>query len=67
MCVDDDGPGIPPEVADDLFRPFVTSKHAGTGLGLAFCRKVAEAHGGSIDVETSPLGGARFALDLPLA
>lgn len=67
LCVDDDGPGIPPEVADDLFRPFVTSKHAGTGLGLAFCRKVAEAHGGSIDVETSPLGGARFALDLPLA
>ena len=67
LCVDDDGPGIPPEVADDLFRPFVTSKHAGTGLGLAFCRKVAEAHGGRIDVESSPLGGARFALELPLA
>lgn len=67
LCVDDDGPGIPPEVADNLFRPFVTSKHAGTGLGLAFCRKVAEAHGGTIDVEPSPLGGARFALELPLA
>ena len=60
-------PGIPPEVADDLFRPFVTSKHAGTDWGLAFCRKVAEAHGGTIEVETSPLGGARFGLDLPLA
>jgi len=67
LCVDDDGPGIPPEVADGLFRPFVTSKHAGTGLGLAFCRKVAEAHGGTIDVEPGPLGGARFVLDLPLA
>jgi PAS domain S-box-containing protein len=67
LCVEDDGPGIPPEVADGLFRPFVTSKHAGTGLGLAFCRKVAEAHGGSIEVDRGPLGGARFKLDLPLA
>lgn len=67
LCVEDDGPGIPPEVADGLFRPFVTSKHAGTGLGLAFCRKVADAHGGTIEVDRGPLGGARFTLDLPLA
>jgi PAS domain S-box-containing protein len=67
LTVDDDGPGIPPQIAKDLFRPFVTSRHAGTGLGLAFCRKVAEAHGGTIDVERSELGGARFTLSLPMA
>lgn len=67
LSVEDDGPGIPPEVADGLFRPFVTSKHSGTGLGLAFSRKVAQAHGGTIDVGPGPLGGARFVLDLPLA
>lgn len=67
LTVEDDGPGIPPQVADSLFRPFVTSKHAGTGLGLAFCRKVAEAHGGTIEVGRGALGGARFTLDLPPA
>jgi C4-dicarboxylate-specific signal transduction histidine kinase len=67
--VDDDGPGIAPEVFDKLFEPFVTTKEVGkgTGLGLAVCRGLVEAAGGSISAERAPLGGARFALRLPTA
>lgn len=64
--VEDSGPGISESVLPTLFRPFVTTKRKGTGLGLAFCRKVAEEHGGAIRAGASPLGGARFQVDLPL-
>jgi signal transduction histidine kinase len=50
-----------------LFEPFFTTKSSGTGLGLAVSRAIAEAHGGSIDADTGPLGGARFTLRLPPA
>ncbi|MEO6711582.1 MAG: PAS domain S-box protein, partial [Planctomycetota bacterium] len=48
FAVDDDGPGISPAIRATLFNPFTTSKFQGTGLGLAFCRKVVEEHGGTI-------------------
>ena len=65
--VEDNGPGIAAEVRDKLFEPFVTTKGVGegTGLGLAVCRGLVEAAGGSISVETAAAGGARFVVDLP--
>ncbi|MCC6644707.1 MAG: two-component sensor histidine kinase [Polyangiaceae bacterium] len=67
--VDDDGPGVAEEVQPSLFEPFVTTKEVGegTGLGLAVCRGLVEAAGGSISAGGSPLGGARFTVELPVA
>jgi len=65
LAVDDDGPGIPADQRDSVFKPFVTSKSDGTGLGLPICRKIVEEHGGTIRVEESRLGGVRFAIRLP--
>ncbi|MCB9743165.1 MAG: HAMP domain-containing histidine kinase [Alphaproteobacteria bacterium] len=64
--VDDDGPGVPEEEREDIFRAGVSGRPDGTGLGLPLARRVAEAHGGSLLVTHSPLGGARFTLTLPL-
>jgi len=66
IVLEDDGPGIPESVLKTLFRPYVTTKASGTGLGLALARKTIEAHGGSIGVENGSLGGARFEIYLPL-
>jgi signal transduction histidine kinase len=65
--VEDDGPGIAPEVEGRLFEPFVTTKPVGegTGLGLAVCRGLVEAAGGTIGVEPGGMGGARFVIELP--
>jgi signal transduction histidine kinase len=65
--VEDNGSGIAKEVAGSLFEPFVTTKPVGegTGLGLAVCRGLVEAVGGSIAVEEADGGGARFVVDLP--
>ena len=65
--VEDDGPGISPAVRDRLFEPFVTTKPVGqgTGLGLAVCRGLVDAAGGTVGVEPSGRGGARFVIDLP--
>lgn len=65
IVVEDDGPGIPELRWTMLFKPFYTTKLRGTGLGLAFCRKVVEEHGGTIDVGHSELGGAAFTLRFP--
>ena len=67
LTVEDDGPGIPEEVASRIFEPFYTTKATGqgTGLGLAVVHGVAEGLGGSVEVGRSPLGGARFRLRLP--
>jgi two-component system NtrC family sensor kinase len=65
--VEDDGPGIAVSVRERLFEPFVTTKPVGegTGLGLAVCRGLVEAVGGTIAVETAEGGGARFVVELP--
>jgi len=67
LMVDDSGPGIDPELAAQLFEPFVTSKAQGTGLGLSIAHSVALEHGGHLQTDTSPQGGARFILWLPSA
>ncbi len=67
LRVSDTGPGVPSEVRGRLFRSFVTAgKPQGTGLGLAMVKKVADEHGGRVEVESSP-SGATFTLWLPLA
>lgn len=66
LSVEDDGPGVAESVRTTLFKPFTTTKATGTGLGLAFCKKIADEHGGELAVTRSPeLGGARFELRLP--
>jgi signal transduction histidine kinase len=66
IAVEDQGPGVPPEVRERLFEPFFTTKEHGTGLGLAITQHIAASHGGSIACETAPGGnGARFVLRLP--
>ena len=64
--VNDDGPGIPPDMADRIFSPFFTTKPRGTGLGLAIVRKIVDAHDGRIDVMARPGGGTRFRVTLPV-
>lgn len=71
VSVDDDGPGIPLEKREEVFRPFVRLDEArnqdasGTGLGLAIARDIARSHGGDITFEDSPLGGARVVVSVP--
>lgn len=60
----DEGPGISAEIREDLFKPFHTSKEGGTGLGLAFCRKVVESHGGTIGLVDASGHGACFRIEL---
>jgi len=67
MRVRDSGPGMDPVVQARLFEPFFTTRQEGTGLGLAIVRSVAQAHGGEVEVESSPGRGARFSLVVPLA
>jgi two-component system, OmpR family, osmolarity sensor histidine kinase EnvZ len=72
IYVDDDGPGIPEEVRDHAFKPFVRLDNArnldetGTGLGLAIALDIAHAHGGDIFLEDSPMGGLRAVVKLPV-
>ncbi len=67
--IEDDGPGIDPAITTTLFDPFVTTKEVGkgTGLGLAVCRGLVEAVGGTIRVADGALPGACFELALPIA
>ncbi len=66
--VADNGEGLPPEIADHLFEPFVTyGKAHGTGLGLAICDRIVGDHGGRIRVDNGSEGGAVFEFSLPLA
>ena len=71
--VDDDGPGIPAQEREDVFRPFYQRDEArtleegfGTGLGLAIARDIARSHGGDIQLGQSPLGGLRATVRVPV-
>lgn len=68
VTIADSGPGIPPAIRPRIFDPFFTTKPAGvgTGIGLAVCRGIIDAHAGSISVESSPSSGAIFTLVLPV-
>jgi signal transduction histidine kinase len=69
LAVTDDGPGVPPDLAPHVFERFVRGggdRAGSSGLGLAIVRAVAEAHGGSVRLETPEDGGARFVVRLPV-
>jgi signal transduction histidine kinase len=63
--VHDTGPGIAPRVRDRLFEPFVSGKETGLGLGLSISQRLIEAHGGTIQGDNPPDGGAEFTFTLP--
>ncbi len=65
VFIDDSGPGIAPEIADTLFDPLVTTRPNGVGIGLALVKRLVERHRGSVTASASPLGGARFVVELP--
>ena len=71
VTIDDDGPGIPPEMREDVFKPFVrldegrNQDEGGTGLGVAIARDIARSHGGDISLDTSPMGGLRAVIRIP--
>ena len=66
IAIADNGPGIPKEIRDKIFKPFFTTKSRGTGLGLPTARRFIEAHDGRITVDTPPSGGTTVTLQLPL-
>jgi len=65
MSVHDNGPGLPPELGETVFLPFVTGKAHGTGLGLGISREIVADHGGTLTAGASPLGGAAFVATFP--
>lgn len=71
VTVDDDGPGVPAEMREEVFKPFFrldearNQDQAGTGLGLAITRDIIRSHGGDISLEQSPLGGLRARVRVP--
>jgi two-component system osmolarity sensor histidine kinase EnvZ len=72
VTIDDDGPGIPAHLREDVFKPFLRLDDArnqdqgGTGLGLAIARDIARSHGGDISLGESPLGGLRATVRVPV-
>jgi len=66
VAVNDDGPGIPPEKLAAIFEPYYTTKSEGSGLGLWIAQQIATAHGGSLQAQNGPAGGAVLTMRLPL-
>ena len=67
LRISDNGPGIPHQVRERLFEPYMTTKPRGTGLGLAIVRKIVEEHGGMIDIKEPRSGGVSISVRLPTA
>ena len=65
--IEDTGPGVPPEMKEEIFNPFVTTKKTGVGLGLAIVSKIVDAHGGSLNLVSMPQHGACFRVTFPVA
>ncbi|HRI61935.1 MAG TPA: ATP-binding protein, partial [Saprospiraceae bacterium] len=61
--VEDNGPGIAPELLEEIFIPFFTTKPTGTGVGLSISRQIMQLHGGDVRVSSAAGGGARFVLE----
>jgi two-component system osmolarity sensor histidine kinase EnvZ len=72
VMVDDDGPGIPRDMREEVFKPFLRLDSArnqdegGSGLGLAIARDIARSHGGDITLGDSPMGGLRATVRVPV-
>src|SRR5262249_52636549 len=64
--VRDHGPGIPPDAREKIFEPFYSTREKGTGLGLPLAQKIVQAHGGEIELQSSP-GLTVFKVRIPLA
>jgi C4-dicarboxylate-specific signal transduction histidine kinase len=69
IAVEDNGAGVPGEIAEHIFEPFFTTKEVGkgTGLGLSVCQSLVAAAGGSLSLDASHTDGARFVVQLPVA
>ena len=67
VTVADSGPGIDSKVAEQLFKPFFTTKSSGMGLGLPICKSIIEAHGGQLTIASREPRGAVFRIELPRA
>jgi signal transduction histidine kinase len=65
ITIADNGPGVPRDLGDRIFEPYVSTKDTGIGLGLAICRRIVRAHGGEITTRDAPEGGAVFMVRLP--
>ena len=63
----DQGPGIDERIAGEIFRPFVSTKAMGTGLGLTIAKKIIEQHNGSVELARGPGGGTTARIELPMA
>lgn len=66
LRIDDNGPGIPDPLVERIFMPLVTSKHKGTGMGLAICKSIMAAHNGDIRLVPRLARGCSFVVELPL-
>jgi PAS domain S-box-containing protein len=66
LTMRDNGQGVPQEHQEDVFRPFFTTKNRGTGLGLAICKKIMDAHGGTISLFSIPRKGTKVSVHFPL-
>jgi two-component system sensor kinase FixL len=65
ITVTDHGPGVSRQLGDNIFHPFVTTKHDGLGVGLAISRTIVQSYDGSLTYSDNPMGGAVFSVDLP--
>jgi len=65
IVVTDHGHGVSPQLGDDIFHPFVTTKRDGLGVGLAISKTIAESYGGTLSYADNPVGGSIFSIELP--